>query len=366
MHASESRPIPSADPGRPRAIVGTSEAITDMIEELDRISHTDAKVLITGESGVGKELVASHIHSASGRVGRPFVAVNCAGMPETLLESELFGHVKGSFTGADRDRAGKFEAAHTGTLFLDEIGDMTLRMQGLLLRVLETGEVQKVGMDRPTSRIQTRVVAATHRNLPDLIQQKLFREDLYYRLNVNHIHVPPLRDRRSDIPLLAEHFLRRVAGDSIQFSPEALEALEAWSWPGNVRQLDNFVQRLAVLARGRSITVEDLPLEIVGPPRVAPQPVTQPEWKERRRTVGDVLFERLTSGASFWEAVHQPYVARDIRKADVRAVVHKGLELTRGNYRVVTRVFNIPPDQYKRFLNFLRKHDCLLPYRDFR
>jgi len=349
-----------------QTIIGASDAIASMLEELDRVSHTDAKVLITGESGVGKELVAWHIHACSGRVGRPFVAVNCAGMPETLLESELFGHVKGSFTGADRDRAGKFETAHTGTLFLDEVGDMTLRMQGLLLRVLETGEVQKVGADRATSRIHTRVVAATHRNLPELIQQRLFREDLYYRLNVIHIQVPPLRDRRSDIPMLAEYFLQRVVGDRVQFSPDALAAMEAWTWPGNVRQLDNFVQRVAVLARGGVITVEDLPPEIARPPKVAPPPVTAPEWRERRHTVGDLLFERITAGASFWDAVHEPYVARDIRKADVRAVVRKGLESTHGNYRVVTRLFNIPPNQYKRFLNFLRKHDCLLPYREFR
>jgi DNA-binding NtrC family response regulator len=287
-------------------------------------------------------------------------------MPETLLESELFGHVKGSFTGAERDRAGKFETAHTGTLFLDEVGDMTLRMQGLLLRVLETGEVQKVGADRVTSRIQTRVIAATHRNLPELIQQKLFREDLYYRLNVIHIHVPPLRERRSDIPLLADYFLRQIAGDGVRFSPEALSAMEGWTWPGNVRQLNNFVQRLAVLAHGGVITVDDLPSEIGRPPKAATPPAAAPVWRERRRTVGDVLYERLMAGACFWDAVHQPYVARDLRKADVRAVVHKGLESTRGNYRVVTRLFNIPPAQYKRFLNFLRKHDCLLPYREFR
>jgi two-component system, NtrC family, response regulator len=348
-----------------RSIIGSSEAIASMLEELDRVAHTDARVLITGESGVGKELVASQIHAGSGRVAAPFVAVNCAGMPETLLESELFGHVKGSFTGADRDRAGKFESAHTGTLFLDEVGDMTLRMQGLLLRVLETGEVQKVGADRPSSRIHTRVVSATHRNLPELIQQRLFREDLYYRLNVIHIHVPPLRERQSDIPMLATHFLRRIVGDRVQFSPDALAALEAWTWPGNVRQLDNFVQRLAVLVRTGVITVNDLPPEIVGTPRPAP-PVPISEAPDRRRTVSHVLYERMIAGESFWDAVHEPYIARDIRKSDVRAVVQKGLESTRGNYRVLTRLFNIPPGQYKRFLNFLRKHECLLPYREFR
>src|SRR4029077_14767804 len=169
---------------------------------------SDAKVLITGESGVGKELVAHAIHRLSGRAQRQMIAVNCAGLPETLLESELFGHVKGSFTGAYRDKQGKLELAEQGTVFLDEIGEMTLRMQGLLLRFLETGELQKVGADRIVGRGDVRVIAATNRNLRDLIAQGQFREDLFYRLNVIHLIVPPLRERREDIPLLIDHFLR--------------------------------------------------------------------------------------------------------------------------------------------------------------
>src|ERR1700754_3141073 len=177
-------------------LIGTSAAIGELSQEIERIARSDAKVLITGESGVGKELVAHAIHQRSARAQRSFVAVNCAGLPETLLESELFGHVKGSFTGAYRDKAGKLELAHEGTIFLDEVGEMTLRMQGLLLRFLETGELQKVGSERTAVAANVRVIGATNADLSQRIAQGLFREDLYYRLNVINIKVPPLRARR--------------------------------------------------------------------------------------------------------------------------------------------------------------------------
>src|SRR5690606_6240857 len=193
----------------PVEIIGTSRAITELKAEIERVARSDAKVLITGESGTGKEVVARAINAASPRAHQPFVPVNCAGIPETLLESELFGHVKGSFTGAYRDRPGKLEMSDNGTIFLDEIGEMTLRMQGLLLRFLETGEIQKVGAERTARANNVRVMAATNRSLPDLIVQGHFREDLYYRINVIHIVVPPLRERREDVPLLVDHFLRR-------------------------------------------------------------------------------------------------------------------------------------------------------------
>jgi len=190
-------------------LIGSSREMLDLRDEIGRISASEAKVLVTGESGVGKELVARAIHAGSPRASAPFVAMNCAGLPETLLESELFGHVKGSFTGAYRDKAGKLELADRGTVFLDEVGEMTLRMQGLLLRFLETGELQKVGSDRATGRVNVRVIAATNRDLRTLIVEGKFREDLFYRLNVIHLVVPPLRDRRADIPTLVEHFLGR-------------------------------------------------------------------------------------------------------------------------------------------------------------
>ena len=196
-------------------LIGNSTVITELKAELERVARSDAKVLITGESGVGKEVVARAINAASARADEAFVPVNCAGIPETLLESELFGHVKGSFTGAYRDKPGKLEMADNGTIFLDEIGEMTLRMQGLLLRFLETGEIQKVGAERVSMATNVRVVAATNRNLRDLIAQGQFREDLFYRLNVIHLVVPPLRQRREDIPALVDIFLRRFAGPDL-------------------------------------------------------------------------------------------------------------------------------------------------------
>jgi transcriptional regulator with GAF, ATPase, and Fis domain len=190
-------------------LIGTSRAIRELRAEIERVARSDAKVLITGESGAGKEVVARAISAAGPRAQQPFVPVNCAGIPESLLESELFGHVKGSFTGAYRDKPGKLEMSDNGTIFLDEIGEMTLRMQGLLLRFLETGEIQKVGAERAASVTNVRVITATNRNLRDLIAQRQFREDLFYRINVIHIVVPPLRERREDVPLLVEHFLHR-------------------------------------------------------------------------------------------------------------------------------------------------------------
>src|SRR4026208_1074791 len=195
---------------RPRAhvqLTGRSAEVVALEEEIDRVARSDAKVLITGESGVGKEIVSRAIHTGGPRANMPFAPVNCAGLPETLLESELFGHVKGSFTGAYRAKPGKLETAHMGTIFLDEVGEMTLRMQGLLLRFLETGELQKVGADGSGRIVNVRVIAATNRDLREMIKQGTFREDLFYRLNVIHIVVPPLRDRREDIPVLASQFL---------------------------------------------------------------------------------------------------------------------------------------------------------------
>src|SRR5689334_24936685 len=254
---------------RPRThiqLTGRSAEVTALEQEIDRVARSDAKVLITGESGVGKEIVARNIHTRGPRASHMFAPVNCAGLPETLLESELFGHVKGSFTGAYRDKPGKLETAHMGTIFLDEVGEMTLRMQGLLLRFLETGELQKVGADGSGRIVNVRVIAATNRNLRELVAQNQFRDDLYYRLNVIHIVVPPLRDRRDDIPALVEHFLSRYIEANrsgiTSVSPSAMKALCEYSWPGNVRELENVIERLVVSARGAQIELEDLSHEI--------------------------------------------------------------------------------------------------------
>ena len=351
---------------RPNLLVGSSPVMIDLRTEVERVARSDAKVLITGESGTGKELVAQAVHNGSARAERPFVAVNCAGLSETLLETELFGHVKGSFTGAYRDKLGKLELADRGTMFLDEIGEMTLRMQGLLLRFLETGELQKVGADRVVGRVNVRVIAATNRNLREMIGQGSFREDLFYRLNVIHLTVPPLRDRREDIPSLTNHFLGHFAGyanvGARELSPEAMRLLTDYHWPGNVRELENVVERVAVTSPGAMIQAEDLPLEI----RLRQGTTFRPK-KERRKTVADDLYLRLIQGGeSFWMVVYPLYMQREITRSNVRDLVRKGLEEARGNYKIVARLFNMEQGDYKRFLNFLRKHDCQVPFKEYR
>jgi transcriptional regulator with PAS, ATPase and Fis domain len=346
-------------------LIGVSPPISDLREEIDRVARTDAKVLITGESGTGKEVVARQVYALSNRSGRSFVPVNCAGLPETLLESELFGHVRGSFTGAYRDKPGKLEIADEGTIFLDEIGEMTLRMQGLLLRFLETGEIQKVGADRTGNRVDVRTVAATNRNLREMIAQGLFREDLFYRLNVIHLIVPALRERKDDIPALVEHFLGRMARPGMhsprQISPEAMTMLLDYHWPGNVRELQNVIERMIVRARTDVIGVDDVPQEV----RVNQRPGTP--MRERRRTIADELYERITNEQqSFWTTVYPLFMQREITRSAVRDVVRRGLQDARGNYKIVARKFNLESDDYKRFLNFLRKHHCQPSFKDFR
>jgi two-component system response regulator AtoC len=351
---------------RHEILIGSGPAMTELKQEIERIASSDAKVLITGESGVGKELVAQAIHDMSLRVAHPFVPVNCAGLPETLLESELFGYVKGSFTGAYRDKPGKLETADKGTVFLDEIGEMTLRMQGLLLRFLETGELQKVGAERMVGRVNVRVLAATNRNLREMITQGTFREDLFYRLNVIRLSVPPLRDRKEDIPALVSHFLEQYGHSNghplREVSSEAMSLIVSYPWPGNVRELENAIERLVVRSHEQLVTPEDLPPEV----RMQ-QSVTLRPRKERRRTVADELYQKLVDQhESFWTAVYPLYMQRDITRTNLRDLVRKGLEESRGNYTIVARLFNLEPGDYRRFLNFLRKHDCQLPFKEYR
>jgi transcriptional regulator with PAS, ATPase and Fis domain len=348
-------------------LIGDSGAMRLVREEIGHIAASDAKVLILGETGVGKELVARQVHMNSPRASRPFIAVNCAGLPETLLESVLFGHVKGSFTGAIRDQEGQLEHANRGTIFLDEIGEMTLRMQGLLLRFLETGELQKVGGGAEAIRVDVRVVTATNRDLRAMIQEGTFREDLYYRLNVIQVQVPALRERREDIPALVQYFLAEYAHrngtqDEKTIVPEALEKMAAYAWPGNVRELQNVIERLLVTARKSTIGVADLPHEIL-----SHHPFGASPHRERRRTPADELFKRMTEHSeSFWTAVHPLYMQREITKSHMRELVRKGLTQARGNYKVVASMFNLEPRDYKRFLSFPRKHECQLSYREYR
>ena len=248
-------------------IVGKSFAVRQVLERIERVAPTDARVLITGENGTGKELVARAIHRLSPRAEQPFVEVNCAAIPTELIESELFGHMKGSFTGAIEDRAGKFELADGGTLFLDEVGDMSLAAQAKVLRALQEGLVTRVGGAKPV-KVDVRVLAATNKDLAEEIRQGHFREDLYYRLNVIPLHVPPLRERREDIPMLVQHFAQQAVREAAlrpkRFSAEAVERLQRMDWPGNVRELRNTVERLLILAAGDVVTPQEVELLVGG------------------------------------------------------------------------------------------------------
>lgn len=271
-------------------LIGQSEPMQEVFRLLERVADTDSTILIYGESGTGKELVARALHFNSSRRERPLVVVNCSAIPQELLESELFGHEQGAFTGAIRMRVGKFEMADGGSVFLDEIGDMSPALQAKLLRVLQEQEIERLGGSRPI-RVNVRIIAATHRNLQEAIAQGTFREDLYYRLNVIPIQIPPLRERLSDIPLLVEHFVRlfnQSKGKELEgFSSEALDALMGYHWPGNVRELEHLVERMVIL-KGEGIAGKaDLPepyrgaagTEVSIPQTVLPEGGAQlPEW----------------------------------------------------------------------------------------
>ncbi|MGM0645416.1 MAG: sigma-54-dependent transcriptional regulator [Thermodesulfobacteriota bacterium] len=246
-------------------IIGRSKAIRDVLQMLERVAASRSTVLLTGESGTGKELVARGVHFASDRANAPFVPVNCMALNPGVLESELFGHEKGSFSGAVARRRGRFEMAHTGTLFLDEIGELSQETQVKLLRVLQERTFERVGGSTPV-QVDIRLIAATNKDLAAAVAEGTFREDLYYRLNVVQIQLPALRERREDIPLLAAHFLKRYAEENnaavTEFAPDAVDYLTAFEWPGNVRQLENVVERCVVLSRSSQITVNDLPPEV--------------------------------------------------------------------------------------------------------
>jgi transcriptional regulator with PAS, ATPase and Fis domain len=320
-----------------------------------RAGRTGAKTLITGETGVGKDLVAREIHAASDRARREFVAVNCAGIAEELLESELFGHIKGSFTSAYCDRLGKLQLADGGTLFLDEVGEMSLRMQATLLRFLESGEIQPVGDARPRT-VDVRIISATNRNLPARVATGHFREDLLYRLRVIQIAVAPLRERPADIRALLDH----IIGDRARVSSAALDALTRYHWPGNVRELQNVVEQALWLAEEDTIELDHLP-EAVRNRRLLS--ITH----ERRRQVADQLFEALVAGHySFWDHVHPMFLERDLTRHDIRELVKRGLTATNGSYRAVLKLFGMKDSDYWRFHNFLNGHDCKLDFREFR
>jgi len=309
----------------PPALLGRTPVMTGVYKQIAHAASADAPVLIIGESGTGKELVARAIHQHGNRSTKPFVPINCGALTETLLESELFGHVKGSFTGAVADAKGVFQTAHTGTVFLDEVGEMSPALQVKLLRVLQEGEVRPVGTSRSV-RTDVRIVAATNVDVERWVAEGKFRQDLYYRLGVVIIHLPPLRDRRDDIPLLIERFLKAAcakAGKQIDLTPAAVESLSGYQWPGNVRELENVIERLVVFSRGSRVDIGDLP------PTVTPKPV--------------VLGKRLFDDLPTLEEIERRYllhVLEQVGNNRTRAAEVMGID-RRTLYRMAER-FGIP------------------------
>jgi transcriptional regulator with PAS, ATPase and Fis domain len=346
-------------------MIGDSPLTRALDEDIRLAARSDAKVLITGESGVGKEVAAQLIHSRSPRSRYPLVTINCAGVPDTLLESEFFGHVRGSFTGAYRDRPGFLEKADRGTVFLDEIGEMSLRLQGLLLRFLETGEVQRVGSALSERRIDVRVIAASNRSLEAEVEKRNFREDLFYRINVIRLNVPALRARLTDVPLLTRHFVdqfsRQYSLGQVEIAPGVLDVLSAYVWPGNVRELRNIVERAMVRLKGRTLTLADLPTEIRRGP--AAIPASESEVTAARPVASwEPLFDRMVRGReSFWTVVYEPFMSRDVTRQQIRDIVAQGLERTSGDYRELAELFNIVDIDYKRFVALLRRYECHVP-----
>ncbi|MFN4148821.1 MAG: nitrogen regulation protein NR(I) [Rhodocyclaceae bacterium] len=293
-------------------ILGQAPAMQEVFRAIGRLSQSSATVLINGESGTGKELVARALHRHSPRSAGPFVAINTAAIPRELLESELFGHEKGAFTGATSLRRGRFEEASGGTLFLDEIGDMPAELQTRLLRVLSDGRFYRVGGREPL-RANVRIIAATHQDLEARVENGLFREDLFHRLNVIRLRLPPLRERREDIPLLARHFLaasaRELGVEPKRLSEAALRFLQAAPWPGNVRQLENLCHWLTVMAPGQTIELDDLPAEM----RAAPQAISSADWLAQLAVAADLHLAR--EPGAVWERLGQAFEATLIKRA---------------------------------------------------
>jgi nitrogen regulation protein NR(I) len=331
-------------------IVGRSEPMQQVFKLIGQLAASDATALITGESGTGKELVARAIYHHSKRARQPFLAVNCAAIPEPLLESELFGHERGSFTGATTQRIGKFEQCHHGTIFLDEIGDMTPATQTKILRVLQSGTFERVGGSQPIT-VNVRLIAATNRHLEQAVASRQFREDLFYRLNVVRIHLPPLRDRREDVPLLVNYLLRSLAREqrleSRPISSAAVKALRKYHWPGNVRELENVIRRALVVAKGPSILLEDLPPEITGDPErlhLPGQHVAAPASEHGIAGMVKALFEwaRRDPSLKVLPAVEKELVIQALRETNGNQVhAARLLGITRATLRKRTEKFGI-------------------------
>jgi transcriptional regulator with PAS, ATPase and Fis domain len=362
---------PGSSPDAP-VLLGNSPALVQLRADIETAIRSEAKVLVLGETGVGKEVVARLVHQGGSRRRQPFVAINCAGLPDSLLESELFGHVRGSFTGAYRDKPGVAMLADRGTLFLDELAEMTPRMQGVLLRFVETGEVHRVGSDRIEKRVDVRIVAATNRNLVERVASGDFREDLFYRLNVIQLIIPPLRERGDDILLLFRYYLGqycRTYGFEIPaILPETETLLLRHRWPGNVRELKNIAERIAVRHDGHSLAPDALPAELLGSVSTAPDPgsAAAAPIVVRYPAAEQAWKQIVVEGKNFWVVVREQFIDRELTKTDVRQIIRRGLEHTQGNYRKLIELFHLPPSDYKRFLAFLYQHDCHLAFHPFR
>ena len=317
-------------------LVGRSHAFIEVMKQVGRVAATSLPVFLTGESGTGKELVASTLHRRSGRADKTFVAVNCGAIPAELIESELFGHVKGSFTGADRDRRGLWEEANEGTVFLDEITETSLSFQVKLLRVLQEGEVRRVGSNQ-TQRVTARVIASSNRDVEAEVKAGRFREDLYYRLNAVSITLPPLRERRDDIPPLAQTFADRVysLSPSVRFATEAMELLQRYSWPGNIRELENAVVRAAAMCNGL-IRVQDLPERIRN-------------FQKQADALSKAALDAMTSSA---EVEDWPALAEIEGRYVVRVLGH-----TRGNKQAAARTLGVDRKTLDRMI---KRHNISL------
>jgi len=334
-------------------IVGNSRPIQDLCAHIARISNNSATVLIQGETGTGKELVAQAIHKLSSRSKCPFVPIDCGAISEGLLESELFGSKRGSFTGAIADRPGVFEAAHTGTLFLDEISNMNLAMQAKLLRVLQEKEIRRIGETR-NRPVDVRLVAASNANLKQLVADGSFRQDLLFRLNVIAVSMPPLRSRRDDIPMLASYFLKQLnsvhkAGKVL--GSKALEPLLAHHFPGNVRELQNSIERAFFTTSGQ--TILSIPIE------------SSPD-NESVNEVRKWLTDLADGRRNFWTEIHDRYKRRDIPREKVVSLIDLGLRTTRGSYKNLASLLHIEEKEYRRLMDFLRRNNCLLDFRPYR
>jgi transcriptional regulator with PAS, ATPase and Fis domain len=321
-------------------MIGKSEAMQRLFEKVRTAARVAGSVLVMGETGSGKELVARAVHAFSDRGKGRFVAVDCGALPEELIESELFGYRRGAFSSAVTDKPGLFEEANGGTLFLDEIANTSRRFQAKLLRALQERQIRRLG-DVIIRQLDLRVIAATNCDLRLLVQRGDFREDLYYRLNVFSIQVPPLRKRLDDIPLLVDSIL----GSRKQISPGALGKLQTYGFPGNVRELENIVESAIYLCDGEWIE---------------PHHIVLPHDASTNCLLEDLHVD------NFWDSVARPYSDRRITRGHVEHIIRRGLEQTGGSYRRLVQLFNLPESDYKRFMDFLRRHRCNVDYRPYR